>query len=123
MVTRVTAVVALLLLVLPGPMDADAIPAFARRYRTSCSTCHTAAPKLNPLGEAFRLNGYRFPFNDKLIREENPVSLGAEPWKDLWPRAIWPGELAESVRHLRRARRPRDVRLRRSAHHRDHVRQ
>ncbi|MFQ5530392.1 MAG: hypothetical protein ACE5FP_08595, partial [Gemmatimonadota bacterium] len=79
------------------PPDASSIPAFARRYRTSCSTCHTAAPKLNPLGEAFRLNGYRFPFNDELIRKEEPVDLGAEPWKELWPRAIWPGTLAESV--------------------------
>ena len=41
------------------PLTAFDIPAFARMYRTSCSTCHTAAPKLNVLGEAFRLNGYR----------------------------------------------------------------
>jgi len=96
-VPRVLAFAALVLLLIPSSADAAAIPAFARRYRTSCSTCHTAAPKLNALGEAFRLNGYRLPFNDKLIRKEEPVSLGAEPWKDLWPRAIWPGELAESV--------------------------
>lgn len=69
------------------------IPAFARKYRTSCSTCHAAAPKLNVLGEAFRLNGYEFPENDDLLRKEEAVPLGAEPWKDLWPRAIWPGEL------------------------------
>ena len=69
------------------------IPVFARKYRTSCSTCHAAAPKLNVLGEAFRLNGYRFPENDALLRKEEPVPLGAEPWKELWPRAIWPGEL------------------------------
>ncbi|MFQ5889380.1 MAG: hypothetical protein ACE5JR_04930 [Gemmatimonadota bacterium] len=69
------------------------IPAFARKYRTSCSTCHTAAPKLNVFGEAFRLNGYRFPENDKLFRKDRPVPLGGEPWKDLWPRAIWPGEI------------------------------
>lgn len=69
------------------------IPVFARKYKTSCSTCHAAAPKLNVLGEAFRLNGYRFPENDALLRKEQPVPLGAEPWKDLWPRAIWPGEL------------------------------
>jgi hypothetical protein len=69
------------------------IPAFARKYKTSCSTCHAAAPKLNVLGEAFRLNGYRFPENDALLRKEQPVPLGAEPWKELWPRAIWPGEL------------------------------
>ncbi len=73
------------------------IPAFARMYKTSCSTCHTAAPKLNVLGEAFRLNGYRFPENDKLLRRDKPVPLGSPPWKDQWPRAIWPGELPGTV--------------------------
>lgn len=73
------------------------IPVFARKYRTSCSTCHTAAPKLNVLGEAFRLNGYRFPENDRLLRRDEPVRLGAEPWKDLWPRSIWPGEISGIV--------------------------
>jgi hypothetical protein len=69
------------------------IPAFARKYRTSCTTCHTAAPKLNVLGEAFRLNGYRFPDNDALLRRDQAVPLGSDEWKDLWPRGIWPGEL------------------------------
>lgn len=72
---------------------ASRIPVFARRYRTSCTTCHTAAPKLNVLGEAFRLNGYRFPKNQRLVRQEPVVPLGDEAWKDLWPRAIWPGEI------------------------------
>jgi hypothetical protein len=35
---------------------AAAIPAFARKYGTSCQTCHTIFPKLNPFGEAFRRN-------------------------------------------------------------------
>ncbi len=74
-----------------------AIPAFARKYRTSCTTCHTAAPKLNVLGEAFRLNGYRFPENDALLRSDEPVALGSDEWKDLWPRAIWPGEIPGDV--------------------------
>ncbi len=82
---------------LAGDAHADAahdrIPAFARRYRTSCSTCHTAAPKLNVMGEAFRLNGYRFPENDALLRREESVPLGVEEWRDEWPRAIWPAEL------------------------------
>ena len=69
------------------------VPAFSRKYRTACSTCHVAFPKLNVLGEAFRLNGYRFPDNDLLLRRDNPVPLGEEPWRDLWPRAIWPGDL------------------------------
>lgn len=73
------------------------IPAFARKYRTACSTCHTAPPKLNVLGEAFRLNGYRFPDNDALLRKDEPLSLGQEPWKALWPRAVWPSSLPETV--------------------------
>lgn len=73
--------------------DLAAIPAFARRYRTGCSRCHVAAPKLNAVGEAFRLNGYRFPEGEPAGREEPPVALGEEPWKDLWPKAIWPGEI------------------------------
>lgn len=77
----------------PGDESHSRIPVFARRYRTSCSTCHTAAPKLNAFGEAFRLNGYRFPENDRLVTREAPVPLGAEEWKDEWPRAIWPGEV------------------------------
>lgn len=89
----------LLLAVLTGALSAPAraIPAFARRYRTSCSTCHTAAPKLNALGEAFRLNGYRMPFNEQLLRREDILPLGAEPWKELWPRTIWPGDLPAAV--------------------------
>lgn len=69
------------------------IPAFARMYGTGCSTCHAAAPKLNVLGEAFRLAGYRMPDSELLVRKDGPVPLGADPWKDQWPRAVWPGDL------------------------------
>ena len=41
--------------------DARAVPSFARKYQTSCQTCHTVYPVLNPFGEAFRRDGYRFP--------------------------------------------------------------
>ncbi len=73
------------------------IPAFSRQYRTACSTCHTAAPKLNVLGEVFRLNGYRMPDNQLLLREDEPVRLGDEAWRDQWPRAIWPGDVPGQV--------------------------
>ena len=73
------------------------IPAFARMYRTACSTCHTAAPKLNVLGESFRLNGYEMPLTRLLERADEPVALGAEPWKEAWPRSIWPGELPGTI--------------------------
>lgn len=77
--------------------DRNLIPAFARRYRVSCARCHVAAPKLNAVGEAFRLNGYRFPEAQPQPRGEPPIPLGEEPWKDLWPQAVWPGELGASV--------------------------
>lgn len=73
--------------------DAMAIPAFARKYRTSCTTCHVAIPKRNAFGEAFRRNGYQIPAGDERYIKEEPVSLGAEAWKEQWPDAIWPGAI------------------------------
>ncbi len=73
-----------------------AIPSFARKYKTSCSTCHEAVSKRNAFGEAFRRNGYFLPIDDAQKIKEKPVKLGAEEWKELWPEAIWPGVLPES---------------------------
>ncbi len=78
--------------------NAQAIPAFARRYQSSCQTCHLAFPKLTPFGEAFRRNGYRFPSGgDATAEKEEPIPLGAEAQKDVWPRAVWPGQLPGAV--------------------------
>ena len=76
---------------------AEAIPAFARKYETSCQTCHVVFPKLNAFGEAFRLNGYRMPKETEEMVKEKPISLGAPAYKKLWPSAIWPGEISSSV--------------------------
>ncbi len=70
-----------------------AIPAFARRYQTACQTCHVMIPKLNSFGEAVRRNGYRVPEWDETLIKDEPLSLGAEPWKELWPNAMWPSSL------------------------------
>lgn len=40
------------------PQDAEAIPAFARKYKVSCSLCHAPAPRLNAFGEEFAGNGF-----------------------------------------------------------------
>lgn len=72
---------------------ANAVPPFARKYKTSCATCHVAFPKLNDFGEAVRLNGFRIPGADELYVKDEPVSLGAKAWKDLWPDAILPGDI------------------------------
>jgi len=80
-----------------GVRDASAIPAFARKYATSCSTCHVAIPKLNAYGDAYRRNGYVLPAADKAFIKEEPVKLGAKAWEELWPKAIWPGEIQGSL--------------------------
>ncbi|MDD8019463.1 MAG: hypothetical protein PHP42_13905 [Bacteroidota bacterium] len=74
-----------------------AIPAFARKYKTSCATCHNGFPKLNAFGDAFRRNGYQFPggTDPEFIKEE-PVPLGSEGNKRAFPEAIWPGSIPGS---------------------------
>lgn len=37
---------------------AGAIPAFARKYRVSCTTCHAPFPRLKPYGEEFAGRGF-----------------------------------------------------------------
>src|ERR1700686_2360360 len=86
----------LLYVVLNTP-SASAIPAFARKYQTSCQTCHIGFPKLNAFGEAFRLNGYRMPKETEDQIKMKPVSLGADAYKRMWPRAIYPSDLPGQV--------------------------
>lgn len=40
-------------------MNAQAIPAFARKTNMNCSTCHTAWPALNAFGRQYKEHGYR----------------------------------------------------------------
>lgn len=73
---------------------AEAVPPFARKYKTSCQTCHVAYPKLNAFGEAFRRNGFYFPKGgDYEATQEEPVSLGAKANKRRFPNAVWPGSI------------------------------
>src|SRR3990170_2773600 len=73
---------------------AEAIPAWSRKYQTSCSTCHAIFPKLNYFGKAFRNNGYRFPGGeDATATKDTPVSLGADAYKRMFPRALWPADI------------------------------
>jgi hypothetical protein len=55
------------------PEKADAIPAFARRYKISCSTCHAPIPKLKPYGDEFAGNGFIIPEEEK---ERDYISAG-----------------------------------------------
>ncbi len=76
---------------------ARAVPAFARKYGTSCSTCHVVYPKLTPFGEAFRRNGYRFPGVDSDFVKQEIVALGQEAYKKEFPNSVWPGTLPASA--------------------------
>ncbi len=68
---RIVVLTALLVVVgIGSAREASAIPTFARKYRTSCSTCHRAIPKRNAFGEAFRRNGYQIPTGDERYIKE-----------------------------------------------------
>ncbi|MBI2438809.1 MAG: hypothetical protein HYV36_08380, partial [Lentisphaerae bacterium] len=72
--------------------EASAIPAFTRKYQTSCATCHSVFPRLTPVGESFRLNGYKFQDDETYIKDKS-VELGDEAYKKVWPKAIWPTDV------------------------------
>ncbi len=80
-----------------GARTANAVPAFSRKYHTSCQTCHAIFPKLNPFGQAFRLNGYRLPNETDEQIKQIPVSLGSEAYEKLWPAMVYPSTLPGNV--------------------------
>jgi len=86
-------ILAVMALVATWASPAEAIPAFARKYQTSCQTCHIAYPKLNPFGETFRLLGYRMPDETEDMVKEPPVQLGAPGYKRLFPDTVWPSTI------------------------------
>lgn len=66
------------LIVLAGlvlPEYVQAIPAFARRHKLSCTTCHAPVPKLKAYGDEFAGEGFMIPDQDKA---RDYVSAGDE---------------------------------------------
>ena len=53
-----------LVLTLAPLSGAEAIPAFARKYRVSCSLCHAPVPRLTAFGEEFAANGFQFSLDE-----------------------------------------------------------
>ncbi|MBM4394068.1 MAG: hypothetical protein FJ087_00080 [Deltaproteobacteria bacterium] len=90
---RALAILAGAVAVVTAPREVSAIPAFARKYRTSCATCHVAFPKLNAFGEAYRIAGYHVPGGDEQFVKDEPVEMGSEAWKRVWPKGIWPSSI------------------------------
>lgn len=59
----------LILTLFPFVTDqANAIPAFARKYKVSCNTCHVAIPKLKAFGDEFAGNGFIMPRGEEPAR-------------------------------------------------------
>jgi hypothetical protein len=46
------------------PRPAEAIPAFARQHKISCTTCHAPFPRLKEFGAEFAGNGFAMPEGD-----------------------------------------------------------
>lgn len=96
-----SAIVASVLAYFGDLREAHAIPSFARKYQTSCQTCHTVYPVLNPFGEAFRRNGYRFPSQKKSVDGDavkTPmIPLGQEEYKKTFPDSVWPSQITDAV--------------------------
>jgi hypothetical protein len=92
----VSALVVVLLLLAQAP-SGKAIPAFSRKYQTSCTTCHNNYPELNDFGEAFKKNGFKFPKDDETFVKQEPVLLGSKAQKEAFPGAIYPGEIPGTV--------------------------
>jgi hypothetical protein len=86
----VVVVGSLLLVMVPS---GKAIPAFSRKYQTSCTTCHNNYPELNDFGLAFKKNGFKFPTDDDTFVKQEPVLLGSKAQKEAFPEAVYPGEI------------------------------
>lgn len=70
------AFVAALVVLVAAPSPAGAIPAFARKYGTNCTMCHSNFPRLNDFGVRYRQNGYQLPGRES---EEQSVIDGPAP--------------------------------------------
>lgn len=57
----IVATMILVTILLALPSNGNAMPAFARKYDMSCSTCHAAFPRLNEFGEQFAADNIRMP--------------------------------------------------------------
>jgi hypothetical protein len=93
-IVAIAAVTTVWVLLMP---EAYSIPYFARKYETSCSTCHNNFPELNDFGEAFKKNGWKFPKDEETYVKQPPVLLGAPALRQVFPRAVYPGEIPSTI--------------------------
>jgi hypothetical protein len=100
MMASLIAVVVVLWVMLASVPKTSAIPAFSRKYGTSCTTCHNNYPELNDFGEAFKKNGFKFPKDDETFAKQDPVMLGSKAQKEAFPEAVYPGHRQATLRRI-----------------------
>src|SRR5438309_10777924 len=72
-------IIAILSGVVQDVRDAQAIPAFARKYDFACNVCHVPGfPKLNDFGNTFRDQGYQLGGDGDLPTHEG-ITMGYFP--------------------------------------------
>ncbi len=88
-----------LVLALAQIETAFSIPAFARKYNLSCSTCHAPAPRLNAFGGEFAGNGFVMKDNEPkratldtgdemlLLQRELPLAVRLDAYAQFIPGA------------------------------------
>lgn len=59
-----------------GFQSADAVAQWTRKYNLPCQTCHTAIPRLTPMGEQFAMNGYQMPETEDGDETKTEVNEG-----------------------------------------------
>ena len=96
-VASLTAVVVVFCVMLASVPKTSAIPAFSRKYGTSCTTCHNNYPELNDFGLAFKKNGFKFPKDDETFVKQDAVLLGSKATKEAFPEAVYPGEIPGAI--------------------------
>ena len=79
-----TKILLICLIVLMSVQSAMAIPAFARRYKYSCTTCHDPFPRLKDYGNEFAGNGFIEPSEEK---DRDYVTAGDDK---LWLNRVFP---------------------------------
>ncbi len=81
----ITMLVAAALMIVIDIGQAEAVPAFGRKYEVNCVLCHTNEPRLSLFGQQFKENGYQMPGSADgsstrktvLEGEQGPVTLDA----------------------------------------------
>lgn len=71
----VAAVLGIVFFLLSSNQNANALPAFARKYGLRCSACHESWPMLNYFGQKFKDNGYQL-MNDR----DSPIWQNPSYW-------------------------------------------